>query len=155
MSTNDVVPHSGDYFGEQRDLWWNRDFLELFSQRWDLRNISSVLDVGCGIGHWGRAIGQVLPKDATMIGVDMEQEWVDKAQSIAKDYGLDKRFSYQVGDATKLNFPDETFDMVTCQTLLIHLQDPIAALKEFLRALKPGGLLAVAEPNNLDLPHLQ
>ena len=39
--------------------------------------------------------------------------------------------------------------MVTCQTLLIHVEDPGIALREMLRVLKPGGLLAVAEPNNL------
>jgi len=39
--------------------------------------------------------------------------------------------------------------MVTCQTLLIHVKDPAAVLQEFIRVLKPGGLLAVGEPNNL------
>jgi len=39
--------------------------------------------------------------------------------------------------------------MVTCQTLLIHVQNPLAVIREMLRVLKPGGLLVVAEPNNL------
>ena len=39
--------------------------------------------------------------------------------------------------------------MVTCQTVLLHVKDPQAAIKEMLRVLKPGGLIAVAEPNNM------
>jgi SAM-dependent methyltransferase len=46
-------------------------------------------------------------------------------------------------------FPDGAFDLVTCQTILIHVPDPVAVLKEMLRVLKLGGLLVVAEPNNL------
>jgi 2-polyprenyl-3-methyl-5-hydroxy-6-metoxy-1,4-benzoquinol methylase len=55
-------PHSADYFGATRDFWWNHDFLELMSARWRLAAVRSVLDVGCGVGHWGRclaAAGQV------------------------------------------------------------------------------------------------
>ncbi len=40
------------------------------------------------------------------------------------------------------------FDLVTCQTVLIHVADPRAAIREMLRVVKPGGQLVVAEPNN-------
>ena len=45
--------HSEDYFGEQRNFWWNSDFINLLSQRWQLHRVSRMLDVGCGVGHWG------------------------------------------------------------------------------------------------------
>jgi SAM-dependent methyltransferase len=54
-----------------------------------------------------------------------------------------------VGEAERLPYPDATFDLTTCQTVLIHLADPAAALAEMIRVTKPGGLVAVAEPNNL------
>ena len=46
--------HSADYFGEQRDSWWNQDILALLGQRWGLEKVNTVLDVGCGLGHWGQ-----------------------------------------------------------------------------------------------------
>src|SRR5262249_1726115 len=41
-----------------------------------------------------------------------------------------------------------SFDLVTCQTVLIHVADPRAAIREMLRVTKPGGQIIVAEPNN-------
>src|SRR4051812_44702072 len=40
--------------GDWRDTWWNADFLDLMARRWGLSSALRVLDVGCGVGHWGR-----------------------------------------------------------------------------------------------------
>ncbi|MHB8873451.1 MAG: class I SAM-dependent methyltransferase [Myxococcaceae bacterium] len=141
-------PHSAEYFGESRDYWWNADFLRLMAERWELRSVRTVLDVGCGIGHWGRVLAKVLPPEARLTGVDREPKWVEEARARAAAAGLSGRFSYQQGDAGALPFPDASFDLVTCQTVLIHVPDPKAVLREMQRVLVPGGLLAVAEPNN-------
>jgi SAM-dependent methyltransferase len=148
MMTKNEKPHSAEYFGEQRDFWWNRDFMALMAERWGLASVRSVLDAGCGIGHWGRVLAPFLSPDAALVGVDREPEWVEKAAALAKEKGLN-RFSYQQGDVNALPFGDASFDLVTCQTLLIHVPDPRATLREFARVLKPGGLLALCEPNNL------
>lgn len=140
--------HSADYFGDTRDFWWNRDFLELMSRRWALNEARSILDVGCGIGHWGRCLAPFLNPNGTMVGVDREPRWIDEAMNrLPSEYH--GRFSYQVGDAERLPFPDAQFDLVTCQTLLIHVKDPIGVLREMVRVLAPGGLIVVAEPNNV------
>ena len=139
-------PHSAEYFGEQRDFWWNRDFLELMAKRLGLSEVRSVLDVGCGVGHWGRALMPVLSRDTTLVGVDREPEWVKKAQETADK--ITTRMNYKVGDALHLPFEDQSFDLVTCQTVLIHLKEPKVAIQEMLRVLRPGGKILVAEPNN-------
>jgi len=57
--------------------------------------------------------------------------------------------AFRAGEVQTLPFPDHTFDLTTCQTVLIHVPDPAAALAEMIRVTKPGGLVAVAEPNNV------
>jgi ubiquinone/menaquinone biosynthesis C-methylase UbiE len=150
MNTNESgkKPHSAEYFGEERDYWWNQDFLELMGSRLCLKEAKSILDVGCGIGHWGQVLTPYFAKDAQLVGIDREQEWIEKASERASRLGLGERYRYQLGDATKIPFEADTFDLVTCQTLLIHLKDPVVGLKEMLRVLKPGGRVLFAEPNN-------
>ena len=141
--------HSAEYFGDTRDHWWNADFLRLMAQRWRLDAVRDVLDVGCGVGHWGAVLANVLPAEARITGIDREATWVEKASERAKRRPSPARFSYRVGEVQKLPFPDDTFDLTTCQTVLIHVPDPAAALAEMIRVTKPGGLVAVAEPNNV------
>ena len=64
--------HSAECFGDTRDHWWNLDFLRLMARRWKLDAVRDVLDVGCGVGHWGMLLASVLPDDARVTGVDRE-----------------------------------------------------------------------------------
>ena len=141
--------HSAEYFGETRDHWWNRDYLELVAKRWKLAEARTMLDVGCGVGHWGMLLGALLPGHLRVSGVDREPSWVTIARQRAERRGLADRFDYQQGEAQRLPFPDGTFDLVTCQTVLIHMPDPAAVIAEMKRVTRPGGLVMVAEPNNM------
>lgn len=151
MSTPDspAKPHSAEYFGEQRDFWWNQDYVALLARRWRLDQVRMALDVGCGVGHWSRVILPHLPAEARLFGIDREPEWVKEAAARAERAGFGARTSYRIGEAEKIPFHDGLFDLVTCQTVLIHVRDPKAVLREMMRVLKPGGLLAVVEPNNM------
>jgi SAM-dependent methyltransferase len=144
-----LASHSAEYFGDTRDYWWNLDFLELMGKRLSFDRVRDVLDVGCGVGHWGQVLGKVLPSVARVHGVDRDPLWVEKATARASADGSAGRFSYRVAVAEKLPFDDASFDLVTCQTVLIHTPDPGAAVDEMIRVARPGGLILVAEPNNL------
>jgi ubiquinone/menaquinone biosynthesis C-methylase UbiE len=141
--------HSADFLDEEgRDAWWNADFLELMGRRLRLEACRSVLDCGCR-GHWSRALSVALSSGAEVVGIDREPEWIAEASAAAQSAGQSRRFRFQQGLVEDLPFADASFDLVTCQTLLIHVPDPHCALREMLRVLSPGGLLLVAEPNNL------
>jgi ubiquinone/menaquinone biosynthesis C-methylase UbiE len=149
---NQPQPHSAELFGEQRDFWWNRDFLDLMAARWRLQEASSLADIGCGLGHWSRLLYPYLRQPATLAGVDREPRWVAEApQHFRRTFPQvePELISFHQGDATKLPLADNSFDVVTCQTLLMHLPQPVEALREMLRILRLGGLLICVEPSNL------
>ena len=141
--------HSAEYFGDTRDFWYSADFLALLAQRWRLHEVQTALDVGCGVGHWGRLLAGRMSAAAHVVGIDREQAWVETARARAAATGRGERFEYLRGTVEALPFAADSFDLVTCQTLLIHVRDPRAALREMIRVTRPGGLIAVAEPNNV------
>lgn len=134
--------HSEQFLNDTRDDWWNADYLALVARRCALGGVRRALDVGCGKGHWTRLVRRLLPADAELFGVDREPVWIEEARRRGG-----ATFSVATGDT--LPFPDASFDLVTCQTLLIHVPDVPAVLAEMRRVLRPGGRLLAAEPNNL------
>lgn len=147
-----LASHSAEWFGDTRDHWWNADWLALVGARSGASRARDVLDVGCGVGHWGRTLAPILPPDARLTGIDREARWVEAAAAKAAERGLTERFRYQVGTADALDFPDASFDLVTCQTVLIHVRDAAAVVKEMTRVTRPGGVVLLAEPNNAVWP---
>jgi ubiquinone/menaquinone biosynthesis C-methylase UbiE len=140
--------HSAEWFGDTRDYWWNADFIAFIARSWQLDAVRSVLDMGCGVGHWGRVLLEVLPPAARILGIDREPLWLEKARERAGSAGLGERLEYRHLSAESLPFADATFDLTTCQTLLMHVPDPARVLAEMVRVTRPGGLLVVAEANN-------
>jgi SAM-dependent methyltransferase len=143
--------HSAEFFGDARDHWWSRDYLELCARRWRLDEARTILDVGSGVGHWSREIARIAPA-ARLEGLDREPRWVEEATARAAAAGLASRARYRQGTAESLPFQDGAFDVVTCQTLLIHVADPAAVLAEMVRVARPGGLVVAAEPTNSTAP---
>jgi SAM-dependent methyltransferase len=148
--------HSAHHLGRHRDFWWNADFLSLLSQRWGRVFTSGrLLDVGCGQGTWSKTLVPHLPGITEVIGIDAEPAWVAQAARTAPppEYGC--RYRYLACDAIALPFPDKHFDVVTGQTVLIHVADPGAVLDEMLRVLVPGGLIVLVEPSNRSMQVIQ
>jgi 2-polyprenyl-3-methyl-5-hydroxy-6-metoxy-1,4-benzoquinol methylase len=83
------------------------------------------------------------------VGVERDPRWVTQAREAATKLGLSDRWSFLQGVAEALPFADQSFDLVTCQTLLIHVADPAAVIAEMQRVVAPGGTVLLSEPNNL------
>jgi 2-polyprenyl-6-hydroxyphenyl methylase/3-demethylubiquinone-9 3-methyltransferase len=96
------------------------------------------LDVGCGDG--GTAGVWLDERGCAYVGADVSASAVEQARS----RGLEARV---IADAAELPFEDDTFAGVLAVELLEHLFEPQRAAEEFLRVLRPGGLLFVSLPN--------
>ncbi|MDD5699229.1 MAG: class I SAM-dependent methyltransferase [Victivallaceae bacterium] len=142
--------HSEEYFKADRDFWWNHDFLELMARRLCLNECSTLLDVGCGQCHWSRLLVGFLKKPAAVHALDADLKWAGNSDGLKQFFSSrGATVTFKHGDAHTLPYTDNFFDAVTCQTLLIHLNDPKAAIVEMQRAVKPGGLVLCVEPNNI------
>lgn len=142
--------HSENYFGDYRDFWWNKGFLDLTASRLEISKYSSMLDVGCGQGHWTRILARYLEKKSEITAVDSDPRWYSENLELKENLqNLGMIFSLKKGDAQDLPFEDNSFDFVTCQTVLIHVPDPQKAIEEMKRVLRPGGTLLCVEPNNI------
>ena len=115
--------HSEPYITDERERWWNKDYIQLLQKRFNLLNCKKVLDLGCGAGHWTKIIVSVIAEKPEIIVQDIEEEWVRRSSKLLKEIGYENVIGV-VSDAHQLPFPDNSFDLVTCQTLLMHVEDP-------------------------------
>ncbi len=99
----------------------------------DLAGRDSVLDVGCGTGVLTRVLREECSGE--VVGLDADADLLA---------GVDPPVVR--GDATRLPFADDAFDLVVCQALLINLPDPQVAVDEFARVASAA--VAVVEPDN-------
>jgi ubiquinone/menaquinone biosynthesis C-methylase UbiE len=99
-----------------------------------------ALDVACGPGLLTLALAEA-GADAT--GVDATEALLALARAEAERRGL--AVAFRAGDATALDLPAGSFDVVTCRAAFHHFPEPARVLAEMARVAKPGGTLLVAD----------
>lgn len=143
--------HSEDVLTEGREYWWNEDFLELTAHRLNFKNCNRVADIGCGTGTMSFALSKYFPETTVINGVDFEKRHIKRAiqrsRKEARDTG--HQFRFFEGNATEIPLGDDEMDLAFCQTLLIHVEDPLRVLREMKRITRKGGWILALEPNNL------
>lgn len=103
-----------------------------------------LLDLGCGSGTITADLAQRVGPEGSAVGVDVEASVLQSAAAHAASRGV-VNATFVEGSAYALPFPDGTFDVVHAHQVLQHLSDPVSALREALRVLKPGGFLAARD----------
>ncbi|MBF6099949.1 methyltransferase domain-containing protein [Nocardia cyriacigeorgica] len=111
-----------------------------------LRKARRVLDIACGPGNFTRYLSDQLPGDGYAVGVDYSPPML--ARAVADNSG--PRVGYLRGDARFLPFPDGSFDAVCCFGALYLIPDPLAAAREMIRVLAPGGRIAITTSHRDD-----
>ncbi len=107
-----------------------------------LRPGLDLLDVGCGPGTITADLAALVDAGLTL-GIDASAAVIEEARATAVERGSPATFA--VGDAYALDLPDASVDIVHAHQVLQHLQDPVAALREWARVVRPGGLLAARD----------
>jgi len=104
-----------------------------------------ILDAGCGGGVFSLELAKQHP-EGQVLGVELEQSLVDRANVVARESGL-PNCRFERGDVTKLDF-DAQFDLVVSVDNFEHVEDDVTAMRQLYSALRPGGRLVVHVPGH-------
>ncbi|MFI5710468.1 methyltransferase domain-containing protein [Kribbella sp. NPDC051620] len=110
----------------------------------DLQPGHTVVDLGCGPGTDLGALAQAVGPTGTVVGVDLDEEMVGRARERTAEVG---QVEVRLGDLQELEFEDGSVDRARTDRVLQHVADPVRALEEARRVLRPGGRLVMGEPD--------
>lgn len=108
-----------------------------------LRPGATVLDLGCGAGTITTGIAAVVAP-GRVVAVDVDAGVLDVARANAERAGIDT-IDFRIGDAYRLDLPDDSVDVAHAHQVLQHLDDPVAVLRELARVTRRGGVIAVRD----------
>jgi SAM-dependent methyltransferase len=122
----------------EADMAFRRRVLRLVEYL-ELEDGLAVLDSGCGMGFYLIALQEL--RELRLVGLDPDGARLRFAETRGA------RADLVQGDAAALPFPDDSFDRVLMSEVLEHLPDDAAGLREAMRVLRPGGILAISVPH--------
>ena len=108
-----------------------------------------VLDAGCGDGFYLELLAARLDERAALVAFDASQAYLTAASQRIKSTGTSPSLRFVHGDVRRLPFPDASFDLVWCAQSMQSFSELDLVLREFRRVLRPRGIVAVLETDNI------
>jgi len=110
-----------------------------------------ILDAGCGSGAMTRCFGSRYA-DASVIGVDIRDDYVGYARDRANEDGL-QNVEFRQGSVFNLPFAAASFDVVWSKYVMQWIDEPQKAVAEFRRVTKPGGVVVCCNFDGFAVTH--
>ena len=123
------------------DLWYGG----VTRQMLDLARIQPgyrVLDIAAGAGEPAVSAAERVGAGGHVLATDISEGIVELALQVARERGL-RQVEARAMDGEALDLPGASFDAVLCRLGLMYMPHPVAALREWRRALRVGGRVAV------------
>lgn len=144
-NTNEFWNKKLEYLLRTRRSYWNADYMEfLIKQVWKIDKPVKVLDCGCGYGFMGLMLMPLLPEGSTYTGVDFAENLLEQGNILFEREGIKAKFvcknvmEYQ---------PNETYDVVICQAVLRHLNEPEAFIRKMIALGRKGAYIICIDAN--------
>src|ERR1700730_5547389 len=120
-----------------------KQMLDDYLDGMDIDAAKSGLDMGSGTGVVARAIARRPGFSGRVVGIDLSRYLASAAERLAREEGLADRVEFRVGDTRSLELAGGAFDAVVAHTLLSHVEDPLAVVKEAARVVRAGGTVGI------------
>ena len=133
---NDLKEFDQDHYG-------GFEATDALAEAGDIRREHLVLDVCSGLGGPARYVAFRL--GCRVSGLDLTASRVEAARRLTARVGLTDRVEFVQGDATRMPFPNQSYDRVFGQEAWVHIEDKTTLVREIHRVLKPGGLVAFTD----------
>ena len=134
-------------FGEDigQNSWLTADEQDQFIRWLELHRGQTVLDVACGSG--GPVLRIAAKSGCSIVGIDVEEDGIRAATSLATERGVADRAQFHCVDANRpLAFREDSFDAITCIDAINHFRDRVQTISQWRGLLKPGGRLLFTDP---------
>jgi ubiquinone/menaquinone biosynthesis C-methylase UbiE len=103
-----------------------------------------IIDVGCGSGATAIVLAQAFPR-SEVVGIDLSESLLRLASQAAQAAGLADRVRFEPGDAERIPYDEDSFDIVLSLNMVHIVEYPIQMLDEIERILVPDGALFIVD----------
>jgi SAM-dependent methyltransferase len=128
-----------------RQAAWLAAHTERFFRRAGIGSGQRVLDLGSGVGDVALIAGRLVGSSGEVVGVERDARAIARAAARMKEMGL-KHVRFTQTDAADLP-AEELFDAAVGRYILMFLRDPVSVLRDVLKIVRPGGVVAFEEPS--------
>ncbi|MDP1861549.1 MAG: class I SAM-dependent methyltransferase [Gemmatimonadaceae bacterium] len=140
-----VQRYGWDRAASYYEQFWSRQLQPVQDTLLDCAALQSgddVLDVACGTGLVTRRAVELTGGKGSVVGTDLSESMLAAARAASSQHELAP--TYRQMNAEQLDFPDAGFDVVLCALGLMYVPDPVRAIAEMCRVVRPGGRVVVS-----------
>lgn len=143
-----AIAPSYDLNNRLHSLWMDQSWRKKAVKLAGLKATDRVVDVACGTGDLTEAfrdVGTHQSDELRYIGIDFTYEMLPIAARKSAANDVNSSILWVNGDAQSLPLPDQSADVVSIAFGIRNVQEPLVAMKEFFRVLRPGGRAIILE----------
>ena len=115
----------------------------------NLRGDERIIDFGSGLGQFTRAMARAVPR-GRVVGIERDPQQLAGARKLAGEDDGAKSVEFRPGDVINLDLGNDwgSFDVAHARFVLEHVREPLAVVKNMVRAVRPGGRVILADDDH-------